>query len=184
MVKNTPPPFFFCSFIPFLTGPYQILSNLTLVPNPYSWNLNANVLYIDQPGVKKKFLIKRFSDQNYFFQGTGFSYVTNPLGYVTNELQVSIDMLNFLDTFFSKFPQYSKLPFYIVGESFGGHYVPAVKIFHFSFCFDLPFLTIKFFTKTIFPMNIQICIQIFLNSILFKILFLLSWIHHQFVQPR
>eukprot|EP01091_Cochliopodium_minus_P003844 TRINITY_DN1379_c0_g1_i1.p1 TRINITY_DN1379_c0_g1~~TRINITY_DN1379_c0_g1_i1.p1 ORF type:complete len:447 (+),score=140.76 TRINITY_DN1379_c0_g1_i1:34-1341(+) len=93
----------------FENGPFQVLSNLSLIDNPYSWNKNANVLYVDQPG------------------GTGFSYVKNSLGYVKNELQVSEDMFTFLTLFFQKFQQYSKLPFFITGESYGGHYVPSIS---------------------------------------------------------
>jgi cathepsin A (carboxypeptidase C) len=32
----------------------------------------------------------------------------------------------FLQTFFDQYPRYSKLPFFVTGESYGGHYVPAV----------------------------------------------------------
>lgn len=32
-------------------------------------------------------------------------------------------MYTFLENFFAMYPQYSKLPFYITGESYAGHYV-------------------------------------------------------------
>jgi len=48
------------------------------------------------------------------------------LGYVHNEKQVAEDMYVFLTTFFTTYPQYQPLPFFITGESYGGHYVPAV----------------------------------------------------------
>jgi cathepsin A (carboxypeptidase C) len=30
-------------------GPYTLTKNLTLVDNPYGWDSNANVIYVDQP---------------------------------------------------------------------------------------------------------------------------------------
>jgi len=92
-------------------GPYQVQSDLTLKLNTYSWNTFANLLYVDQP------------------VGTGFSFVNDQYGYVDDEAGVSSAMYQFLQLFFAKFPQYSKLPFFIVGESYGGHYVPAVSAY-------------------------------------------------------
>jgi len=90
----------------FENGPFTVLPNLTLSENPYSWNKFANLLYIDQP------------------VGTGFSYANED--YVTDEAQVGTEMFTFLSKFFAKYPQYASNEFYIVGESYGGHYVPAV----------------------------------------------------------
>jgi len=30
-------------------GPYSLTHNLTLQENPYGWDVNANVIYVDQP---------------------------------------------------------------------------------------------------------------------------------------
>eukprot|EP01050_Picozoa_sp_SAG11_P050474 SAG11_NODE_28146_length_325_cov_0.632743_1_plen_108_part_11 len=38
---------------------------------------------------------------------------------------VSNDMYDFLQQFMQGHPQYAKLPFFAIGESYGGHYVPA-----------------------------------------------------------
>jgi carboxypeptidase C (cathepsin A) len=95
----------------FENGPYTVTKKFLQKPvlhdNPFSWNKNATVIWIDQPG------------------GTGFSTVQNTLGYVTNEKQVAADMMTFLQGFYAQFPQYKPLPFYITGESYGGHYVPS-----------------------------------------------------------
>mgnify|MGYP000459650218 CR=1 FL=1 len=89
-------------------GPCTIASNLSTVSNPYSWNNIANMIYIDQPA------------------GTGFS--SGDLGgYAHNEKEVSDDMYVFLQSWFKTFPQYQANDFYITGESYGGHYVPATS---------------------------------------------------------
>jgi len=94
----------------FENGPWTVNTDLSLTPNPNSWNMNANLLYVDQPA------------------GTGFSYVSED-GYVTDEAQVAADFYVFLQNFMAKYPQYAKLPFYVTGESYGGHYVPAISAF-------------------------------------------------------
>ena len=73
--------------------------------NNFSWNEVANIIFIDQPA------------------GTGFSY---GLGMDHNETSVANDMYDFLQQFFTAHPKYSANPFYTFGESFAGHYVPAV----------------------------------------------------------
>lgn len=87
-------------------GPCQVNVNGTnTTKNAFSWNTKANVLYIDQPA------------------GTGFSYGT---GKDHDEAGVAIDMYDFLQQFFKNHPKYAALPFFAVGESYAGHYVPAV----------------------------------------------------------
>ncbi|XP_065897505.1 uncharacterized protein [Dysidea avara] len=88
-------------------GPF--LLNVTTEPalNPYGWNQFANLLYIDQPA------------------GTGFSYVTNPLGYTIDERQIARELWYMVQEFYQKYPKYANLDLYILGESYAGHYVPA-----------------------------------------------------------
>jgi len=87
-------------------GPCAVNANGTgTVRNPYSWNTKANVLYIDQPA------------------GTGFSY---GLGMDHDEKGVADDMYDFIQQFMKAHPKYATLPFYTFGESYAGHYVPAV----------------------------------------------------------
>lgn len=75
------------------------------VKNPYSWTSNANVMWVDQPS------------------GTGFS---TGLPTVHDEDGVAKNMYTFLTNFFKALPQYKNNDFYIFGESYAGHYVPAV----------------------------------------------------------
>jgi len=92
----------------FENGPYWIDSSLQLHPNPYSWNKNANLIYIDQPA------------------DVGFSYANSD--YVHDEAQVGQEMYTFLQGFFTQYPQYTSQKFFVVGESYGGHYVPSVAV--------------------------------------------------------
>jgi len=104
-------------------GPCKVSTdgtNTTL--NPYSWNSNANLLYVDQP------------------TGTGFSYGT---GFDKDEASVSKDMYDFLQQFFQSHKEYADLPFYAFGESFAGHYIPAVSHFINEANKDLPTGAIK-----------------------------------------
>ena len=87
-------------------GPCSVNANGTgTIHNPHSWNSRANLLYIDQPA------------------GTGFSY---GVGMDHNEKGVSADMYDFMQQFLKAHPKYASLPFYAFGESYAGHYVPAV----------------------------------------------------------
>lgn len=70
-----------------------------------SWNSKANAIWVDQP------------------PGTGFSK-----GYPdTDEEEVAADMYTFLQNFIKAYPKYFDNGFYIFGESYAGHYVPAIS---------------------------------------------------------
>jgi len=87
-------------------GPCKVNSKGTdTEKNQHSWNSHANLLYIDQP------------------TGTGFSYGT---GLDHDEAGVARDMYDFLQHFFKAQNVTDNLDFYIIGESYAGHYVPAV----------------------------------------------------------
>jgi carboxypeptidase C (cathepsin A) len=90
-------------------GPYHFNNASQVITNPYSWNSNATLLYIDQP------------------VGTGWSYADVPADYVSNETEVAQDMYVFLQEFFQLYPKYQPLDFYLFGESYAGHYVPAIS---------------------------------------------------------
>jgi carboxypeptidase C (cathepsin A) len=90
-------------------GPYTIGSGTNLNLNPYSWNSNATVLYVDQP------------------VGTGFSYADNSADYAHDEKTIANVFYTFLGQFFALHPKYQNLPFFVFGESYAGHYVPAIS---------------------------------------------------------
>jgi len=93
-------PFFFNN------GPMGPGQNLTL--NPNSWNKVANMIYLDSPC------------------GVGLSYSTNPNDYNTDDKITAHDSCNFLQYFFSQFPEFQGNDFYISGESYAGIYVPTL----------------------------------------------------------
>jgi cathepsin A (carboxypeptidase C) len=78
-----------------------------LYSNPYGWNNDAFLIYIDQPA------------------GVGFSYTDNMTGYDTDEAEVSRDMYWFLQNFLAAHPSLVANEFFVVGESYGGHFAPA-----------------------------------------------------------
>jgi len=85
-------------------GPCFVDKRGKTVVNDFSWNERANLLFLDQPA------------------GVGFT-----TGFGTqNEDGVAERGYTFFQGFFEKFPQYQKVPFYIFGESYAGHYIPAI----------------------------------------------------------
>eukprot|EP00754_Rhynchopus_humris_P039951 Rhum_TRINITY_DN23025_c0_g1::Rhum_TRINITY_DN23025_c0_g1_i1::g.176870::m.176870 len=88
-------------------GPCKVNNDSSgTTPNPYGWNNNATLLYVDQP------------------TGTGFSY-----GWArdtSSQIGVANDMYDFLQLFFKQHPEYQARKFFVYGESYGGHFVPAV----------------------------------------------------------
>ena len=75
------------------------------IPNPYSWNMNAHMLWLDQPA------------------GVGFSYGEEN---DKNEEMVGEDAYYFIQAFLKSHPAYQSSELFIVGESYGGHYAPAI----------------------------------------------------------
>ncbi|EXJ59677.1 hypothetical protein A1O7_03823 [Cladophialophora yegresii CBS 114405] len=85
-------------------GPSRINEKLQLVPNPYSWNDNASVIFLDQP------------------VNVGYSYSSSS---VSNTVAAGKDVYALLTLFFEQFPEYAKQDFHIAGESYAGHYIPV-----------------------------------------------------------
>ncbi|XP_017334981.1 lysosomal protective protein [Ictalurus punctatus] len=89
-------------------GPFLIQDDgTTLQYNPYSWNMIANVLYLESPA------------------GVGFSY-SDDKKYSTNDSDVSMNNYLALKEFFRLFPEYSKNELFLTGESYGGIYIPTL----------------------------------------------------------
>ncbi|KAJ3367842.1 hypothetical protein HDU91_001053 [Kappamyces sp. JEL0680] len=76
------------------------------VYNKYSWNENANVIFLDQP------------------VNVGFSYTEGSAP--TNSDDAAADVFAFMQLFVTQYNQYAKLPFTVTGESYAGHYIPAI----------------------------------------------------------
>jgi vitellogenic carboxypeptidase-like protein len=90
-------------------GPYTLNDKAEMVPRTVgNWNQHYNVLFVDQP------------------IGTGYSFAGTSEAYANNEDDVTADLYFFLQKFYSQYPAYSNRQFFITGESYGGHYIPAL----------------------------------------------------------
>ncbi|KAK5979024.1 Serine carboxypeptidase [Trichostrongylus colubriformis] len=89
-------------------GPYVAnYDGKSLRANPYSWNKMASVVYIESPA------------------GVGYSYATEG-NFTTNDDQTSLENYEAVKQFFTTFPQFRHHATYIMGESYGGVYVPTL----------------------------------------------------------
>jgi len=91
-------------------GPFKIIDD-KVTTNPHAWNENANLLYIDQP------------------VGTGFSKAAKIWDLKTNETAIAADMAETISKFLVLHPEFVQREFYITGESYAGHYIPALGHF-------------------------------------------------------
>ncbi|CAL5201970.1 unnamed protein product [Lathyrus oleraceus] len=89
-------------------GPFKPTKS-GLIKNDYSWNKEANMLYLESP------------------VGVGFSYSTNESFYdFVNDEMTAKDNLVFLQNWFTEFQEYKNNDFFITGESYAGHYAPQL----------------------------------------------------------
>ncbi|KAL4361819.1 hypothetical protein GQ457_04G006040 [Hibiscus cannabinus] len=89
-------------------GPFRP-SGEVLVKNEYSWNREANMLYLEAP------------------IGVGFSYSVDDSSYeAVGDKITARDNLVFLQNWFLKFPHYRNRSLFITGESYAGHYIPQL----------------------------------------------------------
>ncbi|KAM4613650.1 lysosomal protective protein [Polymixia lowei] len=89
-------------------GPFLIQDDgMSLEYNPYSWNMIANMLYLESP------------------PGVGFSY-SDDQRYITNDTEVSMNNYLALKMFFQLFPEFSENKLFLTGESYGGIYIPTL----------------------------------------------------------
>ena len=91
---------------PFTPSPY----GETLYNHPHPWNLLANMLYVESPA------------------GVGFSSSKVKSDYTVGDERTTTDLILFLTGFLAKYPKYMSRPFYLAGESYGGHYVPNLAL--------------------------------------------------------
>ncbi|TNV78758.1 hypothetical protein FGO68_gene11168 [Halteria grandinella] len=80
--------------------------SLKFAENPYTWNLHANLMFIENP------------------VGVGFSYVPTDKDTFNNDWNVQEDLFSFTQQFFADFPEYLSNPLYLAGNSYGGIYAP------------------------------------------------------------
>jgi carboxypeptidase C (cathepsin A) len=90
-------------------GPFVFVGDsLNLTANPFSWNTNASVIYLEAPA------------------GVGFSLLGNASNIYTDDAITAHDNLQALLQWFASYPEYEKNDFYIMGESYAGIYVPTL----------------------------------------------------------
>lgn len=90
-------------------GPYKLdQAGEVLSLNPYSWHLAANMLYVDNP------------------IGTGYSNAVKDSDLDSTEFEVANDFHEFMVKYLESFPAFKGRDFYITGESYAGHYIPAI----------------------------------------------------------
>ncbi|XP_065631896.1 serine carboxypeptidase 24 [Quercus suber] len=112
-------------------GPFRInQTGSSLYLNEYSWNREANLLFLESPA------------------GVGFSYTNSSSNLKdSGDKQTAEDALVFLIRWVSRFPQYKHREFYVAGESYAGHYVPqlAEKIVEYNKALLQPIFNLKGF---------------------------------------
>ncbi|KAL1206446.1 Serine carboxypeptidase-like 38 [Cardamine amara subsp. amara] len=94
-------------------GPFRVHSDgKTLFRNPYSWNNEANLLFIETPA------------------GVGFSYSNTPIDLEEFAMEAdkptAEDNYIFLVNWLKRFPEFKGREIYITGQSYAGHYVPQL----------------------------------------------------------
>ncbi|QCD86096.1 cathepsin A [Vigna unguiculata] len=90
-------------------GPFHVDDPEHITFNKFSWNRVANVIFLESP------------------ISVGFSYTNNSddLSKIGDQV-VALDNYAFLVGWFKRFPRFKSHEFYIIGESYGGHYAPQL----------------------------------------------------------
>ncbi|CAG9784174.1 unnamed protein product [Diatraea saccharalis] len=93
-------------------GPFQYDKELKLRNS--SWSKEYSLLFIDNP------------------VGAGYSFTESNDGYVHNMDECSEQLYGALQQFLEIFPEHRHAPLYLAGESYAGHFIPALahKILH------------------------------------------------------
>ncbi|POM61515.1 Serine protease family S10, partial [Phytophthora palmivora] len=88
-------------------GPCFVNEDLSTETNPNSWNAEANVIWLDQP------------------TNVGYS-IGSAEDVDHDEKDVQENIFWFLQGFMDKHPEFENRPLFLTGESYAGHYIPAV----------------------------------------------------------
>ncbi|DBA89196.1 TPA: hypothetical protein ACH3X1_016344 [Trebouxia sp. C0004] len=91
-------------------GPFYPTPTGELQRNQHAWNQIANVVFLESPAF------------------VGWSYSNTTTDIVVGDERTAEDAYQFLQGFLERFPQYADSPFWIAGESYGGHYVPNLAL--------------------------------------------------------
>lgn len=84
-------------------GPFTMHGDGTLTENPYRWNTNANMLFLESP------------------PGVGFSFITGSKPpYDANDTSTAQLNLGALAAFFLRFPRFNSSALWLSGESYAG----------------------------------------------------------------
>ncbi|PNW88027.1 hypothetical protein CHLRE_01g011300v5 [Chlamydomonas reinhardtii] len=90
-------------------GPWSVREDLSVEPNPGSWNRLFGLLLLDQP------------------VGTGYSLAANGSSSVPpDEIGMATHLYTALQGFFTSHKSLADRPFFITGESYAGKYVPSI----------------------------------------------------------
>jgi carboxypeptidase D len=93
-------------------GPFQYFDvGDTPYVNPYSWTNAANILFVESP------------------LGTGYS---TGVPTAKDENDVAAQFASFLDNYYKVFPELKSNKLWIVGESYGGAYVPYISNYQYK----------------------------------------------------
>ncbi|XP_031099443.1 serine carboxypeptidase II-2-like [Ipomoea triloba] len=92
-------------------GPFHINPDgKSVYLNSYAWNQVANIIFLDSPA------------------GVGFSYANSTFDFSNQgDQSTAEDNLKFLLKWLERFPEYKQREFYIIGESYAGHFVPQLS---------------------------------------------------------
>ncbi|KAG6396345.1 hypothetical protein SASPL_142493 [Salvia splendens] len=89
-------------------GPWLVKPDLSLGPNPGTWNRIFGLLFLDNP------------------IGSGFSIAASPQEIPRNQLGVAEHLFIAIKKFIALDANFKSRPIYITGESYAGKYVPAI----------------------------------------------------------
>ncbi|KAH0760132.1 hypothetical protein KY290_023625 [Solanum tuberosum] len=90
-------------------GPFSVNKDGTLQRNQFSWISEANIIFLESPA------------------GVGFSYTNTSSDFnFSGDRTTARDSYTFLVNWLERFPEYKANDFYLIGESYAGHYVPQL----------------------------------------------------------